>query len=176
MSNKDWTNLLDIKSIVHENYALVYRICYSILMNREDAEDVTQEVFLAVHQSLNSFNNHSKISTWLYRIAVNKSLNHIKKNRVMMVELNQEHDVNYYCIDQDSHELLNQQEAILKKALLELPEKQRKIFVMNKYNGFTAKEIAEIFECSLGSVEVSIHRTIKKIRKKILEIYNNGLK
>jgi RNA polymerase sigma-70 factor (ECF subfamily) len=175
MINEDKAGVLDIKSIVKDYHALVYRTCYSIIMNREDAEDITQEVFLTVHQLINSFNNNSKISTWLYRIAVNKSLNHIRKNKVVMVEYNQEHDFNYY-IDISSNEILDKRKAMLKKALSELPEKQRTAFVMNKYNGFTAKEIAEIFECSLSSVEVSIHRAFKNISKKILEIYNNGHK
>ncbi len=156
------------KDIVSENYSLVYRACYSILLNREDAEDLCQEVFAKAFLSYNQFRKESKISTWLYRIAINLSLNHKKRqSKLQLVKNDYEHSAQE---SNEDHEIQQKRKETLRQVLDELPEKQRTYFIMNKYNGLTAKEIADIMECSQNSVEVTIHRAIKNISKRILEI------
>ena len=67
---------------VEKHQLSVIKVCNGFLHNHEDAEDVTQEVFVEVYQSIHKFRGDSKLSTWLHRIAVNKSLNHLRKNKI----------------------------------------------------------------------------------------------
>lgn len=163
----------NISDLVEEYHDMVYRCCYSFLFNKEDAEDVCQEVFISVFNSLHRFNHDSKISTWITRIAINKSLNFIRANKQM-----KHAEIGADCIDltaehHEEEELKELRKTILAKLINELPEKQRVAFVMNKYNGLTAKEIAEVESCSVNSIEVLIHRAFKSISKKAIDIYNN---
>ncbi len=158
------------KTIVSENYTMVYRTCYSILLNKEDAEDLSQEVFAKAFQSFETFRKESKISTWLYRISINLSLNYKDRQSKLLIA---KEEYEQFTLESDDENILQQRrKEILSRVLDKLPEKQRTFFLLNKYNGLTAKEIAEIMQCSQNSVEVTIHRAVKNISKKILEIQN----
>ena len=69
------------KHLVNKYQQMVVNTCYGFVHNREDAEDIAQEVFIEVHRSLHKFRKESKLSTWLYRISANKSLNFIRENK-----------------------------------------------------------------------------------------------
>src|SRR5512145_2582027 len=72
---------LAFRVLVTNYQALVFNACYNLIRVREDAEDIAQDVFIEIYESIHLFRNESKLSTWLYRIAINKSLNHIRKNK-----------------------------------------------------------------------------------------------
>jgi RNA polymerase sigma-70 factor (ECF subfamily) len=154
---------------------MVYRCCYSFLFNREDAEDLSQEVFITVYHSLDSFKHKSTISTWIMRIAINKSLNYLRTQKKHEPESNIKEIGSSFDFE-DSDNTLIIKKKILKKLIDELPKNQRVAFVMNKYNGLTAKEIAEINKKSVNSVELLIHRAYKSINKKAIEMYNKQKK
>ncbi len=168
ISLKRKTENIDIKNIVKMYHEMVYRTCYSLVMNIEDAEDITQEVFISAFKKQDSFREESKISTWLYRIAVNLSLNFIRDKKVI-ISIKENVEAPTTNIDESEQNTIKKQ--ILKKALEKLPEKQRAMFVMNKYNGLTAKEISEVLECSQNKVEVSIHRATKTLINIVPELY-----
>lgn len=157
------------KELFEEYNSSVLNLCYAIVRDRFDAEDLTQEVFVEVYCSIGSYKGKSKLSTWIYRIAINKSLNFVKKQKVRRIFLGKEKQNKPNPItDQTDWRLREQQYKLhLDRALSRLPAKQRTAFVLYMYEELPQKEIASIMNCSLASVEVSIHRARKNVENYI---------
>ena len=167
------------KALVERYQALVINTCYNLLGNRQDAEDVAQEVFFQVYKSAKRFRQEAKLSTWLYRIAVNRSLNFIRNNKrfrwleslssLLEGERQRVSDVSTSNSDRPDVALEEkEQNVIVKKAIDSLPEKQRAAFVLHKYEGLSYQEIAEVLGRSLSSVESLIHRAKLNLQRKLL--------
>lgn len=164
-----------------ENYQkLVVNTCYGLLQNTEDAEDIAQDVFVEVFGSVGNFRADSKISTWLYRIAVNRSLNHIRDNKKRkwfqsFDDIVKEKNAQFHrqhSSENPGIELENLQRAnILHEAIGSLPENQKTAFTLNKYEDLSYKEIAEIMDISVASVESLIHRAKLNLQKKLYTCY-----
>ena len=157
----------------------VLNTCYGFLHNRQDAEDTAQEVFLEVFRSIGAFRETSRLGTWIYRIAITKSLDHLrrmkrKKRMATLVQLfgKEIGDAEEPAETSTPHEILEDEERakILKSAVDSLPENQRIAITLHRYEGFQYSAIAEIMGISLSSVESLLHRA-KKNLKKILYIY-----
>jgi len=141
------------------------------LLDREDAEDISQEVFIEIFQSIKSFRGDSKLSTWIYRIAVTKSLDELKKrNRKKRITslgklLHLEDVANWISGGNMPDKALKEKENMkeIMTALNSLPENQRVAFTLSKIDGFTNKEIAEIMNTSTIAVETLISRAKKKV-------------
>jgi len=173
------------KSLVDTYQEKVLNTCNRFLNNKEDAEDVAQEVFVTVFRSVADFRGDSKISTWIYRIAVTKSLDAFRKKsrkkrfaQIQRIFGYKEGDEEMQIPDNHnpSKELEDKERAaILQNALNSLPENQRAAITLNKYEGFSHKEIAEILGTSVSSVESLIFRGKKNLHKKLYNYYNNVL-
>lgn len=165
---------------VKEYQQMVFSTCIGFVHSEDDANDLSQEVFIEVYNSIHKFREESKISTWLYRIATNKSLNFIrsqKKSKLFkrmdnFFTENGNHDLEISDSNEDQadHLLINADEKLLlKNALNSLKENQRIAFVLNKYEELSYKEIAEVMNISLSSVESLIHRAKKSLQTYILK-------
>ncbi|MDP4207320.1 MAG: RNA polymerase sigma factor [Bacteroidota bacterium] len=172
------------RELVELYQSLVFRTCYNLIRHSEDAEDIAQDVFIEVFESVHQFRNESKLSTWLYRIAINKSLNHIRKNKwkTMVRSLEQffggDKTNNLDVEDKNSHnspETIDYRERsqVLQNAVNSLPENQRIAFTLNKFDELSYQEIAEVMELSLSSVESLIHRAKLNLQKKLINYYKN---
>lgn len=170
------------KELVETYRNMVVNTCFGLLHNTEDAEDVAQDVFIEVFRSVASFRADSKISTWLYRIAVNRSLNFIRDNKKRkwfqsfddLMESKKEalNQLNYQSSDDPESEMENSQRALLlHEAIDSLPENQRVAFTLNKYEDLAYKEISEVMNLSVSSVESLIHRAKKNLQKKLYKCY-----
>lgn len=170
------------KQLVEKYQQLVVNTCFGLVHNNEDAEDIAQDVFIEVHRSISNFRADSKISTWLYRVAVNRSLNFIRDNKrrkmAQSIEdafsLGKEKLTNIYPGQTESPdaEFENSERAdILHKAIDSLPKNQRVAFTLNKYDDLSYKEIAAVMETSISSVESLIHRAKKNLQKKLYMCY-----
>ncbi len=169
------------KEFINKYQKLVLNTCYSFLNDKTDAEDVTQEVFISVFLSADKFNENSKISTWLYRIAVNKSLNYIRDNKKRNIfrsiesffgndkndELQIADDSDY---DSYGSETDNKRRKNLQTAIDSLSQRQKTAFVLNKYENLSYKQIAEVMNLSVSSVEGLIHRAKINVQKKVLKL------
>ncbi|WP_405607460.1 RNA polymerase sigma factor [Polaribacter sp. Asnod1-A03] len=160
----------------------VFGTCISFIPNKEDAEDVAQEVFLEVFKSINKFKGDSKLSTWIYKIATNKCLEFIrKKNTKKRFAFMQTILGNEIPIDKTSYFtevnhpgiLLENKEksAIIFKAINTLPESQRVVFTLAKIDGKSYQEIVEITGKSLSSVESVMFRAKKSLQEKLENFY-----
>lgn len=158
----------------------VTNICYRFLHNKEDAQDVAQEVFLAVYKSLGSFRQEAKLSTWIYRIAVTRSLNFLKKrNRKArfeqvrdMLTFKEEASIDTASVTTPEKKLEQQEQLrILQQAIGSLPKNQKIAFTLSQYNGVKYAEIANIMNTTVSSVESLIFRARKNLQKKLSNYY-----
>jgi RNA polymerase sigma-70 factor (ECF subfamily) len=164
----------------------VFGSCISFVPNKEDAEDIAQEVFLEVFNSIHKFKGNSKLSTWIYRITTNKCLEFIrKKNTKKRFAFMQSILGNDIPIDRTSYftefnhpgivlENKERNETIF-KAINQLPEGQRIVFTLHKVDGKSYQEISKIIDKSVSSVESLMFRARKKLQKLLENFYKNDV-
>lgn len=148
----------------------VYWVIRRMVIEHEAADDVTQETFVKVWKNIESFKGDSKLYTWIYRIATNEALNHLrkKKRRFFLPIGDVEHELRS-SLDADVYYTGDDIQLKLQKALLKLPEKQRLVFNMKYFEEMKFKDIAEVMEVSVGSLKAQYHHAVKKIEKFIKE-------
>lgn len=155
---------------------LVINVCYRLVGNKDEAEDLTQDVFLKIFKSARHFKHRSKVSTWIYRIAINLSLNHLRRKKYQQwFSLNDtsssKEPVFIEIVSSDCPESAfnaQEQEKIVQKAINELPPDQRVAVMLQRYDGLSCQEIAAIAECSIGAVQARLHRAKKNLYQKLL--------
>jgi RNA polymerase sigma-70 factor (ECF subfamily) len=164
----------------------VFGTCISFIPNKEDAEDVAQEVFLEVFKSIGKFKGDSKLYTWIYKIATNKCLEFIrKKNTKKRFAFMQSIMGNEIPLDKTSYFtevnhpgiLLENKEksAIIFRAINALPENQRVVFTLAKIDGKSYQEITEITGKSLSSIESILFRAKKGLQQKLENFYKSEM-
>jgi len=162
----------------------VINICYRYVLNRAEAEDLAQDTFVTVYQSLSTFREDANITTWIHQIAVRKSLDHLRsKNRQKrkgffsrVLNLNDpEVEVAAPAVKNPSH-ILEEKERRqhLQNALATLPKNQQTAFILSKYNEMDYKEISEIMELSVSSVTSLVHRAKKNLKERLTDYYLNN--
>jgi RNA polymerase sigma factor (sigma-70 family) len=160
----------------------VYNTIINFVHDEEDALDLSQDVFIEIHQSIRHFRKDSSLSTWIYRIAVNKALNHLDKKerrgfigRIQnifgpdkAVSVKEPADGEKHPHDKLENKELSLQ---LQHAIDSLPKNQRIAFVLHKLDDLPYKEIAGIMDISLSSVESLIFRARKSLQDKLLDYF-----
>ena len=159
---------------------MVYNTVLGIVQHEEDAEDVSQEVFVQVFQSISSFKSESKLSTWIYRIATTKELYNLRKNKrkkrfafVQSLFGMQEQEKELPATFNHPGIILDNKEkaAVLFKALEKLPEKQKVAFTLHKVEGLSYQEIGEVMQTTLPAIESLIHRAKGNLKKQLTDYY-----
>lgn len=175
-TNQAYSQLLD------EYQRKVFNTCISFVPNKEDAEDIAQDVFVEIFNSISKFKGGSKLSTWIYRIAVNKSLEFIrKKNTKKRFGFMQSLLGNDISIDRSSYFtefnhpgiLLENKEKneILFAAINKLPEAQRIVYTLNKIEDLSYQEVSEITQKSISSIESLLFRAKKNLQELLYDYY-----
>ncbi len=154
------------EDVVNQYSRKVYALCYRILRNEEEAKDMAQEVFVRVYRKRKSFHGRSSLYTWIYRIAVNMCLSHLKKMKVQTVPLDSVAGVLAARSDSDDPNV-RYLEDIVSRAASELPARQRAVFAMRFYDKMSFKEIAQAMGISTGAARASYHFAIERLRKAI---------
>lgn len=161
---------------------MVFNTVLSIVQQYQEAEDVAQDVFVQAFLCIHQFRGDSKISTWLYRIAITKSLDHERKKNskkrfnliknVLGIETQEQQIVDFYHpgIITDNKE----KAAILFKAMKNLPNQQRIAFTLIKIEGLNYEEVATILKVSIKALESLMHRAKNNLRKQLTHYYNNN--
>ncbi|MFL5729517.1 MAG: RNA polymerase sigma factor [Cytophagaceae bacterium] len=152
--------------LVRKYQQKVYGHIRKMVIDHDDANDLTQDVFIKVWNNLQDFKEHSQLFTWIYRIATNECLNFLnKKRRRFFLPIN---DVEKELGDKlESSPIIDGDHIQLKlqKALLKLPEKQRLVFNMKYYDDMKYEEISEVLGTSVGALKASYHLAVKKIEE-----------
>ena len=161
----------------------IVNTCYGFVRNQADAEDIAQEVFIEVFKAIDRFRSDAKISTWLYRIAVNKSLNFVKKRqrkiwlKSLQSVFSSEHEAHDVADEQTPDPQMDLEQAerarILRQAIDSLAENQKIAFHLSKFEGLSYKEIAEVMDTTVPAVESLLNRAKKSLQKKLYAFYKN---
>lgn len=168
------------KIVVDTWQDMVYNTVVGILQNAEDAEDVSQEVFIQIYESIKSFKGDSKFSTWIYRIAVSKSLDHLRKKKrkkrfAFIQSLFGKDEEPVYDPPDFFHPgvaLENKENAaVLFKAIAALSQNQNIAFVLNKVEGLSYQQISEVMQITEAAVDSLLHRAKKNLRGDLENYY-----
>ncbi|MDX9973698.1 MAG: sigma-70 family RNA polymerase sigma factor [FCB group bacterium] len=151
----------------------VFALSYHFVRSREEAWDISQEVFIKAHRALDRFRGESSFKTWLMRITANQSKDFLKKRKLSTVAFDdalREGDAPSPAMG-PAHELeARELGQAIQKALDKLPVKHRLAFVLREFEGLTYEEMAEVMECNLGTVMSRLHHARKKLQKSLLQM------
>ncbi len=171
--------------LVDRYQKLVVNTCRGFVNSYADAEDLAQDVFIELFESLPDFRHESKLSTWIYRITVNKSLNFVRKRKRetffdSITSLfgssegkNGNSNIGFSSNDADTDIKSKELRVELKRAINALPENQKIAFILNKYQDLSYKEVAEVMDISLSSVESLLFRAKGNLQKSLSNFYKN---
>ncbi len=168
------------KTLVETYQHMVFNAVFNMVQDYHESEDVAQEVFIQVYQSVQSFRGDSKLSTWLYRIAITKSFEWQRKRkakkRIGLVKswLGLDHEAAKTKTDFEHPGIsLEKKEnaAVLYKAIDKLPGTQKAAFILIKADGLSYEETAAILETTAAAVESLMHRAKQNLRKILKEHY-----
>ncbi len=173
-------NEQEISILVNQYRDKVFRTCMGFVQNTEDADDLTQDVFVAMIEAWPTFRKEAKPETWMYRIAVNKSLNLLRRRKVarMFTSFDQwftgKNSFHPDLIHDPVQQAEKQEEAgyMLRFALDKLPEKQRIAFTLSQYDDLANTEIAEVMHTTRSAVESLLFRA-KQHMIKALQQYRS---
>jgi len=170
---------LNLENTYQAHKNLVFNLALNYVQNTEDAEEITQDVFLSVHQSMANFKGQSDIKTWIYRIAINKSLDFLKaqkrKKRFGMIAslfFEKSNEIKFEYSDfKHPGIILEEKEAFetLFRFINQLPDNQKTVLLLSKIENTPQKEIAEIMGLSVKAVESLFQRAKSNIAKKYLQ-------
>jgi len=157
----------DFQQLYEQYGPAVYRICLRFLNHQAEAEDAVQEIFIKVYHSMDQFRGQAKLSTWLYRIAINHCLNqqrNQKRRALLNLEFLQAKDTNS-AEEQDPHHWVEKSETagLIQQAIQALPERQRMALILCRYENKSYQEIAVMMNCSVSAVESCIHHAKKAL-------------
>ena len=143
----------------------VYWQIRRMVASHDDANDLLQNCFLKVWNNLHNFRGDAKLSTWLYKIAVNETINFLNKERQRnnMTEGNTDDEFLMRNLESDTYFDGDQLQKELQKAIMQLPEKQRIVFNMRYFDEMKYEDMSEILGTSVGALKASYHHAVKKI-------------
>jgi RNA polymerase sigma-70 factor (ECF subfamily) len=151
--------------IVERHRRTVYQVCYRFVGNHEDASDLAQEAFLRAWRGLGSFKGQSALSTWLYRIAVNACLNRVSTRKPDVEPLAADQFVDASAEDPGEGLIRGERAAAVRRAIAELPEKQRATLILRTYHELSHQQIADILGSSVGAVKANFFHALANLKK-----------
>jgi RNA polymerase sigma factor (sigma-70 family) len=172
------------KRLIDECQDMVYNTALGIIQNEDDADEITQEVFIKVFQSISSFKGDAKISTWLYQITVNKSMDYLRKGKIkkrfgiVSFLWNRTNNAVEPATFNHPGVVLEKKEAAEKLfvALKRLPDNQRIAFTLHKLEGQSYNDIATIMNTTLQATESLLARAKQNLKKELEVFYKKNIK
>lgn len=163
-------NLKDVglaafESIFHKYKGRIYSLCYRLVNDLSEAEDLTQEVFLQLFRKMHTFRGESSFSTWFHRLAVNTVLMHLRKKKDIRQDALSEEDPALPANRAQPESNLNLDKIGLERAIAELPQGYRTILVLHDIEGYDHQEVAELLGCSLGTSKSQLHKARMRLRE-----------
>lgn len=162
--------------LMQRNEKRLYQLCHRLLGESEEARDAVQDVFLKVYRNAGSFKPQGKVSTWLYRIAVNHCFNRLRRRRLVRFfsfgelarpgkDESEAQELDPADESPDAEEMLRSRERWqrTRKVIDALPENQRSVLILAKFEGLPYKEIAEVLGITEGAVESRLVRAMRKL-------------
>lgn len=161
--------------VVRRYQERIYWVARRFVNDHDEADDIVQEVFIKAYDALKKFRSESGLYTWLYRIAVNMSLNTVRRHKIR--EFLQLDDLaeREESPDKRPDELLEESEhrSLVEQAVAELPERQRAVFVLRYYEELPYEEIAAILKTSVGGLKANYFHAIRKIEEHVKRVHGS---
>ena len=162
--------------LVNRYSSMVFTLAYNIILNREDAEEIAQDVFVKAFTSLPSFKQQSRFSTWLYKIVVNTALNKKKLRKLITVDITEqiteeELDDDYSLPQYESKDMRQH----VQHAMSALPDNERICIVLYYLNELSVNEICEMTGITIANIKVLLHRGRKHLYNKLTELLKTEL-
>jgi RNA polymerase sigma-70 factor (ECF subfamily) len=151
--------------IVERHQRQVYQVCYRFVGNHEEASDLAQDAFIRAYRSLRGFKGRSALATWLYRIAVNVSLNRVTAKTPKPESLDLEERADTLGESPDAAVFRNARAAEVRGAIARLPRKQRLTLILRVYHELPHDQIAEILGSSVGAVKANFFHALANLKK-----------
>jgi RNA polymerase sigma-70 factor (ECF subfamily) len=166
------------RQLVEKHQDFVYTIVKKIISSAEEAEEVAQDVFVQAYKKLPDFRGTAKFSTWLYRIAYNKSISHTRKKKLEFLSAD-EHLLENYSEDDLMQDIMglsvNEQRGLIRDAMSSLPQTDSLIITLFYFHEKDLEEISEIVGMTHNNVKVKLHRIRKKLLVKMNEILDKNV-
>jgi RNA polymerase sigma-70 factor (ECF subfamily) len=159
-------DLVAFETIYRAHAGRLYSVACRVLGNPTDAEDLLQEIFLAAHRKLETFRGESALGTWLYRLAMNLCLDHLRSRATRSGQLTDALEDEYGLDDMGSRHLAERTVAKmdLERAMAQLPEGCRTAFVLHDVEGLEHREVAEILGIAEGTSKSQVHKARLRLR------------
>lgn len=152
--------------IVSEYSERLYWQIRKMVFSHDDANDILQDVFIKAWSNLDNFRGDAKLTTWLYRIAINESITFLNKKRIQNnVSIDDGDTFLLNVLESDDYFDGDSAQTLLQKAILTLPDKQRLVFQMKYFEEIKYEDMSEILGTSVGALKASYHHAVKKIEK-----------
>lgn len=151
--------------IVERHRRQVYQVCYRFVGNHEDASDLAQDVFVRAFKGLRRFKGESSLATWLYRVAVNTSLN---RNAVKRPELQPIHTIDHVdgrAIDPLGRLVAGERALTIRKAIQQLPPKQRATIILRVYQELSHEQIAQVLGSTVGAAKANLFHALGNLKR-----------
>jgi len=155
------------EEVYNRHHRRVYAICLRMLKNANEAEDLTQDVFIQLHRKIGSFRGDSAFTTWLHRLTVNQVLMHFRKRTVKMEKVTDEGETPVQIVkgSEKPSRMPVVDKIAIENAIKELPNGYRNVFILHDIEGFEHEEVARILGCSVGTSKSQLHKARLKLRK-----------
>jgi RNA polymerase sigma-70 factor (ECF subfamily) len=153
------------EAIVERHQRSVYQVCFRFVNNHDDASDLAQETFVRAWKGLHNFKGESALSTWLYRIAVNVCLNRVSARRLPTEPLDADRFVDTKGETPGASLLREERAEAVRRAITQLPEKQRATLILRAYHEMSHQEIADVLGSSVGAVKANFFHALSNLRK-----------
>jgi RNA polymerase sigma-70 factor (ECF subfamily) len=162
-------NNSDFELLIKKYQPNVFRTAMALVHSREDAEEITQDVFVKVYRSLENFRGKARFSTWLYRVSLNTALNYLKARKRKHFWSGLSGLFNQQSNEKNAETVLTEkaEASVIRKAIDGLPSKQRLVFILLKYEELPQKEVAQILKISEGAVEQLVIRAKTNLKKEL---------
>lgn len=173
------------KQLVNEYKDQIYNTCLGFLRNPHDAEDIAQEVFIQIYDSIDEFREDAALSTWMYKIAVTKSLELIRYQKrkkrfgffkaMSSLFSNPDEEIDESGYMHPGIQLENKERAaVLFREIEKLPERQQIAFTLQKIEGLSYQEVGQVMELSIPAVESLLYRSKENLKKQLHSYYQQN--
>lgn len=160
-------DMIAFEEVYNRHHRRVYAICLRMLKNSNEAEDLTQDVFIQLHRKIGSFRGDSAFTTWLHRLTVNQVLMHFRKRTVKFEKTTEEGETPVQIVrgSERPNKMPVVDKIALENAIKQLPKGYKNVFVLHDIEGFEHEEVARILGCSVGTSKSQLHKARLKLRK-----------
>jgi len=155
------------RRLVERHMKQAYNVAYGFVRNHESARDVMQDALVRAYQALPTFRGDAEFGTWLHRIVMNLSLNHLRARNSRSRHEVRIDDVQEPGTTQDAEHESRFLRSHIERALHELPTLQRSVVILRHVEGLSTRQVSGILQCSEGTVKTHLHRGLKKLRERL---------